>query len=385
MRAFLDSNIGLKDRIPFHFFFPDYTTDELIRIARQIAIEQYHYELAPGVEDVLRYRIEKARVDDTFGNARFVRNLVEQAVILHAASYEAEQRVNPEYFTILLPEDFNTDEEGSERLQDVWEQIGQLVGLQKVKQTVRQIQDVLLHDQRRVQAGYQTTPSLMHMCFTGNPGTGKTTVARLIAWMLKEMQLVKRGHLIEVSAKDLIAPYVGQSVHKTAAKIREALGGVLFIDEAYTLVKGALKQFGDEAIATLVKEMDVQRENLVVIFAGYPKEIDELIRSNPGLKSRIRFHIPFPDYSASELVEIFLQKAGQAGYHVPEDVQQKLWEYFINCTSEQDEAYGNGRLAENTFEFARMRLASRTRELDELTTEELMTFCCEDVPIYTTE
>jgi AAA+ superfamily predicted ATPase len=377
MKAFLDSNIGLRDRIPFHFSFPDYTTDELIAIGRKMAKDRYHYTFGPGVEDVLRQKIENARVDETFGNARLVRNLVEQAVIQHAA--RAGNQMEPDYFTVLMAEDFVDANGHSEHLQTVWEQLDQLVGLQEVKQMLRRLQDVLLHDRQRAQVGYSPPASLMHMCFIGNPGTGKTTVARLTGRLLKEMGLLKRGHLVEVTAKDLIAPYVGQSVHKTAGKIREALGGILFIDEAYVLTKGGMKPFGEEVIATLVKEMDAQREHLVVILAGYPDAMQELLQSNPGLHSRIRFHISFPDYTASELVEIFLQKAEQAGYIVPADVQEALWESFIASTSAKDVTFGNGRLAEITFEHARMALAARTRD-DWDTPEACVTFCREDLP-----
>ncbi|UOF90596.1 AAA family ATPase [Fodinisporobacter ferrooxydans] len=380
MGEFLNSNIGLRDRIPFYLDFPDFTIEELLQIAKQMAKNQYSYELDANVDGVLRELIEKARVDDTFGNARMIRNLIEQAVINHANRVAADSSQEFDPYTVLTKEDFTFAESTNSSHNPVWERIQGTVGLKEVKDTLKQIGNLLVFDQKRLELGIESKPPMMHMAFTGNPGTGKTMVARLIGEWLKEIGLLKRGHFVEVSAKDLIAGYVGQTVHKTAAKIREALGGILFIDEAYALAKGGLRQYGEEAIAVLVKEMDEQRGNLVVILAGYKKEMEELLHVNPGLKSRIRFHLEFPDYQASELVEIFKQKAAQEKFEMPSEVEERLWEYFINCTAAFDGMSGNGRLAENVFEKTRLALATRIQNhgMDQM--EDLLTLTVADIP-----
>jgi SpoVK/Ycf46/Vps4 family AAA+-type ATPase len=196
--------------------------------------------------------------------------------------------------------------------------------------------------QLRRERGLPIVPIQLHSVFTGNPGTGKTTVAKIYAELLKECGFLKRGHLMVASRADFVAGYVGQTAIKTKKKIREALGGVLFIDEAYSLLSQTSGDFGKEVIDTLVDEMTKHNENLIVVLAGYPNEMEKLMSSNPGLKSRFKKFFHFKDYSTAELLEIIISYAGQYEYTLTEEARD-----YLNRTLSKIEINGNGRFAAN--------------------------------------
>ena len=231
-------------------------------------------------------------------------------------------------------------------------EINELVGLAPVKEYVFGLADNLQVQQRRAAAGLKTASLSMHMIFTGNPGTGKTTIARLVAKYLKAIGALKGGQLVEVTRADLVGRYTGHTAPLTNSVIESALGGVLFIDEAYSLYRGEQDSFGLEAIDTLVKGMEDHRDELVVILAGYTKEMETFLTANSGLASRFPNKIEFPDYTAEELLQITHVQAKNKGYRLAESCTQPLLNYYARWQAADARTAGNGRLARNTLEKA---------------------------------
>ena len=231
-------------------------------------------------------------------------------------------------------------------------EINELVGLAPVKEYVFGLADNLQVQQRRAAAGLKTASLSMHMIFTGNPGTGKTTIARLVAKYLKAIGALKGGQLVEVTRADLVGRYTGHTAPLTNSVIESALGGVLFIDEAYSLYRGEQDSFGLEAIDTLVKGMEDHRDELVVILAGYTREMETFLTANSGLASRFPNKIEFPDYTAVELLQITHVQAKNKGYRLAESCTQPLLGYYARWQAADARTAGNGRLARNTLEKA---------------------------------
>ena len=231
-------------------------------------------------------------------------------------------------------------------------EINELVGLAPVKEYVFGLADNLQVQQRRAAAGLKTASLSMHMIFTGNPGTGKTTIARLVAKYLKAIGALKGGQLVEVTRADLVGRYTGHTAPLTNSVIESALGGVLFIDEAYSLYRGEQDSFGLEAIDTLVKGMEDHRDELVVILAGYTREMETFLTANSGLASRFPNKIEFPDYTAEELLQITHVQAKNKGYRLAESCTEPLLGYYARWQESDARTAGNGRLARNTLEKA---------------------------------
>ena len=231
-------------------------------------------------------------------------------------------------------------------------EINELVGLAPVKEYVFGLADNLQVQQRRAAAGLKTASLSMHMIFTGNPGTGKTTIARLVAKYLKAIGALKGGQLVEVTRADLVGRYTGHTAPLTNSVIESALGGVLFIDEAYSLYRGEQDSFGLEAIDTLVKGMEDHRDELVVILAGYTREMEIFLTANSGLASRFPNRIEFPDYTAEELLQITHVQAKNKGYRLAESCTEPLLSYYARWQAADARTAGNGRLARNTLEKA---------------------------------
>ena len=255
-------------------------------------------------------------------------------------------------------------------------EINELVGLAPVKEYVFGLADNLQVQQRRAAAGLKTASLSMHMIFTGNPGTGKTTIARLVAKYLKAIGALKGGQLVEVTRADLVGRYTGHTAPLTNSVIESALGGVLFIDEAYSLYRGEQDSFGLEAIDTLVKGMEDHRDELVVILAGYTKEMEIFLTANSGLASRFPNKIEFPDYTAEELLQITHVQAKNKGYRLAESCTEPLLGYYARWQAADARTAGNGRLARNTLEKAifhqsRRLVAEPAAELDLLLPSDL--------------
>ena len=252
---------------------------------------------------------------------------------------------------------------------EIKQELDELVGLAPVKEYVFGLADNIQVQQRRAAAGFKTASLSMHMIFTGNPGTGKTTIARLVARYLKAIEALKGGQLIEVSRGDLVGRYTGHTAPLTNSVIESALGGVLFIDEAYSLYRGEQDSFGLEAIDTLVKGMEDHRDELVVILAGYTKEMETFLTANSGLASRFPNKIEFPDYTADELLDITTVLAKGKGYRLAESCTFPLLGYYKRRQALDSRTAGNGRLARNTLEKAifnqsRRLVAEPAAELD---------------------
>ncbi|MCG8651918.1 MAG: AAA family ATPase, partial [Pirellulales bacterium] len=262
------------------------------------------------------------------------------------------------------------------------EELDQLIGLDAVKDRVRSYTNFLRLQQQRKEAGLSTMPISLHMTFVGNPGTGKTTVARIVGQILGAMGTLQSGHVVETDRSGLVAEYAGQTATKSNKLCDSALGGVLFIDEAYSLIDASGDDaYGREAIQTLLKRMEDNRDSLAVILAGYCDEMDQMIRSNPGLSSRINTTIEFEDYRPLDLGRIFQRMSEQNQYDLPSDARYRLLVGFYHLYQQRDRHFGNGRLVRNAFEDSVRRLADRIAETTQLTESLLTCLTVNDISI----
>jgi len=257
--------------------------------------------------------------------------------------------------------------------------LNELIGLEPVKREVRKLASFIDIQRKREKSGLRAAPVSYHCVFTGNPGTGKTTVARILTEIYREMGVVKKGHLVETDRSGLVGEYVGQTAVKTNKIIDTALDGVLFIDEAYSLIQGGEKDYGREAIATLLKRMEDDRKRLVVILAGYTNEMKQFLDSNPGLQSRFNRYIEFPDYNAEELAKIFLKKTEECQYTCNKDVRASIVDIMKRAVETKDKNFGNGRFVRNLFENAIQRQAVRLSTQSPLTAEMLAELTLHDL------
>lgn len=245
---------------------------------------------------------------------------------------------------------------------DPYKELDELIGLEDVKEEVRSLANFVKVQKMRQEKGLKTPKMSYHLVFTGSPGTGKTTVARIVARIYKDLGILKRGHTVETDRSGLVAEYMGQTAIKTNALVDSALNGVLFIDEAYALVPDASYSGGDygqEAISTLLKRMEDDRDRLVVIIAGYPKEMQRFIDSNPGLQSRFNRYINFPDYTAEELYRIYLMYAKKNEYTLNQEAGVYLRERLEDVVEHKTRNFGNARYVRNVFEKSIQRQANR--------------------------
>ena len=261
---------------------------------------------------------------------------------------------------------------------DPMEQLDELIGLAGIKHDVLELTDFVKVQKMRKDQGMKSVPVSLHLVFTGNPGTGKTTVARILAKLYAQIGALSKGQLVEVDRSGLVAGYVGQTALKTQEKIQEALGGVLFIDEAYALAKKD-DAFGQEAIDTILKAMEDHRDDLVVIVAGYTKPMEEFINSNPGLKSRFNKYIEFPDYSIDELEEIFYSNCERYDYTVEEEAKKQIRAMIVARKLQKQENFANAREVRNMFEEIITNQARRVATMESPSQEEMMMLCMEDL------
>ena len=259
-------------------------------------------------------------------------------------------------------------------------ELDSMVGLEEVKKLVRELIAFTVIQKKRLEQNLKAQPVAMHMVMKGNPGTGKTTVARILGKIYRELGTLAKGHLVEVERADLVGEYIGHTAQKTREQIKRAQGGILFIDEAYTLAQGGSRDFGRESIATLVKAMEDHRDELVVILAGYRDEMEFFLKANPGLYSRFPIQVEFPDYSSEELFEIALNMFAERDYLVSSRARWKLKHLLSQFHSSGRVVGGNARfvrnLVEKSIRWQALRLAARPV----VSRQELMMVESEDLP-----
>ncbi len=370
MNDFLERNAGLKSRIPYTVDFPDYSVDELIEIFKSMA-SQRGLILDKAAVNNAREVFEKAHRIENFGNGRFVRNCLEsamheQAVRLMNSGTEADKirksdlvRIKGEDVAVKPGKNTEDDALTGSTLKE----LEQMIGLDSVKKIINKVIAEARMKKMCMDKGIKKDNHSMHMLFMGNPGTAKTTVARLFAQIMKEENILPTGKFVEVGRAELVGKYVGHTAPLVKKRFREAQGGVLFIDEAYSLSDGTNSTFGDEAINTIVQEMENHREDVIVIFAGYTEPMKEFVARNPGMNSRIKFKVDFDDYTADELCDITRLMLAKKEMKITDAAMDKLRSIYEKARKSKD--FGNGRFARQMIEDAEMNLAERVMKLDE--------------------
>lgn len=268
-------------------------------------------------------------------------------------------------------------ENSTENIALILQELNQLIGLERVKTLVKEAEAYIEIQRRRQFYNLINEPLVLHMIFTGNPGTGKTTVARILGELFKAMKVIPKGHLVEVERADLVGEYIGHTAQRTREQIKKAIGGILFVDEAYSLARGGQKDFGKEAIDTMVKAMEDYKTEFVLILAGYPREMAHFLSVNPGLKSRFPIHLDFPDYCQDELLEIAELMLKNRQYRMSEEA--RLFLKGVLNEKDRRKNFSNARFVRNLIEQSIRRQALRLVKKKETTREELMLIAREDI------
>ncbi len=363
MNHFLDSNPGLKSRFKLYFEFTDYLPQELSKIAKY-ACEEKAVELTPEANNKVDEIIVDAfrNRDRSFGNARFVYDVIEQGKInlaLRVMDNENPQSLNKEEIMVVKYEDVAKIEVSSKKplphipvddqlLEEALAELNSMIGMTNTKKQISELVNLVRY--YRESNKDVLNNFFLHSVFIGNPGTGKTTVARILTKIYKALGVLERGHMVETDRQGLVAGYVGQTAIKTAGKIDEAIGGVLFIDEAYALTQshgGAHGDFGSEAIQTLLKRMEDDRGAFFVFVAGYPDNMESFLKANPGLSSRFDKVLKFDDYNPDELAQIALQMLNDQELTIAPDAEEHLKVYLNFIFEYRDKYFGNARTVRN--------------------------------------
>ncbi|EYT82014.1 sporulation protein [Streptomyces sp. Tu 6176] len=386
MVDFLAANPGLASRFTRTVEFENYSVDELVTITESMC-SGHRYVLDPLTREALGLRFSRMRRDATFGNGRAARQVFEDMVDRQSLRLATQLDASEADLMLMLPEDVGADVAEAVRTEatsepgesDVLARLRAMTGLAAVKQEVGGIVDLLNTYRQRAAMGLPTPAVSHHAVFSGPPGTGKTTVARLYADLLRSFGILSQGQLVEVGRADLVGRYIGHTAQLTTEKFEEAVGGVLFIDEAYTLTpENSPQDFGREAVDTLLKLMEDRREEVVVIVAGYPAEMDRFLASNPGLASRFSRQVVFEDYSTDELLSIMAEQATTAGYVCAPSTREALRAHLAAVP--RTRSFGNARFARQLLETMMTRQAGRLASLAAPDLEALTTLLPDDLP-----
>ncbi|MFJ3300866.1 right-handed parallel beta-helix repeat-containing protein [Streptomyces bacillaris] len=383
MDSFLSSNPGLASRFSRTVEFENYSVDDLVAIMESMC-SQHQYELGEGTAQALAAHFGAMDRDAGFGNGRAARGVFEEMVDRQAIRLSTQEQVGEHDLRLLLPEDVSATAAASVSGtaapdDDPLTRLGDMIGLAEVKREVADLVNLITTARHRAAAGLPVPTLSNHLVFTGPPGTGKTTVARLYGEVLTQLGVLARGQLVEAARADLVGRYIGHTAQLTREVFERARGGVLFIDEAYTLTpRGSGADFGQEAVDTLLKLMEDHRDEVVVIVAGYTDEMERFLASNPGLSSRFPRRIAFGDYSSEELVTIVRAQATSMGYECGPGTGPLLKEYFDSIP--RDRSFGNARLARQVVESMVTRQAGRLSSLAAPTLDDLRILLPADVP-----
>lgn len=362
-KVFLGSKEKLNDSVSVHSWFSDFETLNLMPIVKTF-YAQFVYELG-------RYYLF---------NKNDKKDIVKDHFIQYIKLLDIKQEEKP-LVVDKVKEEVVQDEievESEESLEDLQKQLDSMIGLDGVKQQVHSIINELKIDALRKSKGLKVSNTSKHLVFKGNPGTGKTTIARLLSKIYRELGILEKGQLVEVDRSEIVAGYVGQTALKTKEKIDEAMGGILFIDEAYTLAKGE-NDFGQEAIDTLLKAMEDHRDEFIVIVAGYDEPMESFLQSNPGLKSRFNEYIHFDDYSEEELFMIFGLLCEQNDFRMDLEAQDTLKSYLNELCNHKPDNFANGREMRNLFDKSKKAHSNRLASLNEISDKDLITFKKDDL------
>ncbi|MBS1955309.1 MAG: AAA family ATPase [Cyanobacteria bacterium SZAS-4] len=386
MNQFLNGNPGLKSRFGKQLIFEDYSAVELTEIFKSM-VEQNDYVLDAGVEERLpRYFGQMVQQkDQNFGNAREIRQTFEQTVSHQSNRISKLASTNKTVLRQIVIDDleqiFGTGR-SSRSLDDIRAELLELVGLDSVKEDVESLINNIQVQKLRDAQGLPRISTNNNIVFAGNPGTGKTTVARILGDVYKELGVLSKGHFVEADRARLVASYMGQTAAKTKQLVDGAVGGVLFIDEVYSLKQGERDEFGQECIDTLVKLIEDNREQLIVIIAGYPDKLKTFMESNPGLKSRFNRQFFFNDYKPDELFSIFQRLSEKQKYILSDRAAEAAKKLCTQMYENRGPDFGNGRDVRNLFEDAVKRQANRlVKELKDPNGEEIRTFVGKDLDI----
>ena len=377
MNDFMKANSGLESRFPLKIEFPDYSAEELFEIGKNM-VSKKGFILSVDAIPAFREAVYdlKRHSTATSGNGRMIRNFIDE-IIRNQSSRIALNDVSAEEMTVITAKDIET-EIPAENTYDLEAELNKVVGLESVKNYIRSLNARLMVQEQRKKHGLKvSTTQTLHMIFMGNPGTGKTMMARTVANVLFNMGIISTNKLVETDRSGLVAGYVGQTAIKTREVIESALNGVLFIDEAYALAQGGNNDFGQEAIDTLVKMMDDNRDRLVVILAGYYDDMQNFLNHNAGLKSRFPNMIQFEDYSTEELLSIAEKMYNDQGYVLSDDAITLLKQVFEN--GKKQSQFGNGRYVRNIFEKSLNCQAMRLSHSNTMSTAELSTITADDI------
>ncbi len=391
MKEFMEQNEGLKSRIPYWIDFPDYNEKELTEIFK-LMLEEKGFGATEDAVKQAQYIFEKVCHLDNFGNGRYVRNFLEKSIQEQSERVLAEKKevseIRKNDLFLLKKEDIKMPEDGllEERAKGTAQkELDEMVGLSSVKSVLSKAVASFKYKRLLAERGLSSEHASYHMVFTGNPGTAKTTVARLLAEILKDEKVLPTGTFVEVGRADLVGTVVGSTAPLVKKRFKEAQGGVLFIDEAYSLCDGHSGGYGDEAINTIIQEMENHREDVIVIFAGYPKQMKEFLERNPGMSSRIVFHIDFEDYSVEELCDITKLMVKRKNMQITDEAMAKLRADYQIVSNKTD--YGNGRYVRKLLEEAEMNLAQRIFSMvdADVSTQVMTTIEACDIPEHTVD